>query len=531
MRQKFSFGAGLMAFIASAALLTACGGGGGGGGGGGIPLLPLPAPSTAPVALSGTATYESVPNISGALAYGSTSVKPVRGAYVEVLDAGGNQLVATSTDDNGAYAVSVPGSTTVVVRVRAQLTRPGPGATWDVSVRDNTRSSAIYSMQSSAFSTGTTALTRDVRAGSGWGGSGYTGERVSGPFAVMDTVYTAMQKVLSVAPATAFPALKVFWSVNNTNAAGSVALGQIGTTFFIDRSSGAEIYVLGKENVDTDEFDEPVIAHEWGHYYQASFSRDDSTGGAHATGERIDRRLAFSEGWGNAWSGIALGRSNYVDSGGPGQSQGNNLDLSRGPASNQGWFRETSIQSIFWNLNQQVGFKPIHDAMTSALFIAGAPVTSIQPFTAAFNGVAPGSASTLATLLSGQTISSAGNDAYGDQETNNGGLPLALPMYKTAAVGGAVTQACVTNSADPAREGNKLGSFAYLRFTALANRPYQFAISSPAGATPNFAIYRGGLVSSNASPVNLAAGEHVLVINDLNNSSANTCFGVAIQQQ
>jgi hypothetical protein len=132
----------------------------------------------------------------------------------------------------------------------------------------------------------------------------------------MDTVYTAMQKVLSVAPATAFPPLKVFWSVNNTKFSGDIAQGQIGTTFFLARDSGAEIYVLGKADLDTDEFDAPVIAHEWGHYYQASFSRDDSTGGAHSTSDLVDRRLAFSEGWGNAWSGIALGRSNYVDSGG-----------------------------------------------------------------------------------------------------------------------------------------------------------------------------------------------------------------------
>jgi hypothetical protein len=50
----------------------------------------------------------------------------------------------------------------------------------------------------------------------------------------------------------------------------------IGSTFFINRSTGKEIYVLGAENVDTDEFDDSVIAHEWGHYYQSSFSRDDS---------------------------------------------------------------------------------------------------------------------------------------------------------------------------------------------------------------------------------------------------------------
>jgi hypothetical protein len=171
--------------------------------------------------------------------------------------------------------------------------------------------------------------TRDLRAGSGWGGSSYTGERVAGPFAVLDTVYTAMQKVLSVAPATAFPPLQVFWSPEQR--ARPAAAWRRARSAPPSSSTGApaaEIYVLGKENVDTDEFDAPVIAHEWGHYYQAAFSRDDSPGGAHSTGERVDRRLAFSEGWGNAWSGIALGRSNYVDSGGARQAEGGNLDLS-----------------------------------------------------------------------------------------------------------------------------------------------------------------------------------------------------------
>lgn len=529
MRERISFASGLMACIA-AALLTACGGGGGGGGGGGIPLLPLvPA---APVSLSGTATYESVPNPGGRLVYAETTAKPVRGAFVEVLDAAsGSQLATTTTDDNGAYSASVPANTNVIVRVRAQLTRTGALPSWDVTVRDNTQSSAIYSMQSSVFSTGSVALTRDLRAASGWGGSSYTSQRVSGPFAIMDTVYTAMQKVLTAAPATAFPSLKVFWSVNNTNASGSIALGQIGTTFFVGRSSGAEIYVLGKEDVDTDEFDAPVIAHEWGHYYQASFSRDDSTGGAHSTSERVDRRLAFSEGWGNGWSGIALGRSNYVDSDGPGQAQGSNLDLTRGPSANPGWYRESSIQSIFWNLNQQVGFKPIHDTMTSALFKGGAPVTSIHPFTAAFNVAASGNASALASLLTGQNISAASNDAYGAQETNNGGSPTVsyvLPMYIQATIG-ANTTACVTNTEDPRGNGNKLGSFSYLRFTAPTSRGYQFSITPPAGASPNFVIYRGGVVSRNTNSVSLSAGDHVLVVNDVNNSGANTCFGVLIQ--
>jgi hypothetical protein len=523
----FAFGAACV----TVALLVGCGGGGGGGGGG-FPIVFPPVAGGSSVTVSGTATYESVPNLTGPLVYASTSVKPVRGATVEALDAASSaQLAVTTSDDSGAYSVSVPANTTIIVRVRAQLTRTGAGPNWDVTVRDNTtQPNGLYSMQSAAFGAGTTAVTRDLRAATGWGGSSYTGPRVAAPFAVLDTVYTAMQKVLSVAPATAFPVLRVFWSPNNKPAAGSIAAGDIGSTFFINRSTGREIYVLGREDVDTDEFDAPVIAHEWGHYYQSSFSRDDSPGGPHSLTDRIDRRLAFSEGWGNGWSGIALGRSNYVDSVGAQQSRGGNVNLAVGPSTNPGWFREASIHSIFWNLNQQVGFKPIHDAMTGIAFRAGAPVTSIHPFTAAFNSAAPSSASALASLLAGQSISAAANDPYGDLETNAGGTPTVsnvLPMYVPKITAPATTtQACVSNVAG---SDNKLGSFAYVRFTAPANRDYQFAVGAPAGAQADFDIYRGGLITRSSDKVSLGAGDYVLVVSDLNNSGATTCFTVSIQ--
>ncbi len=548
MRQGISFASGVMACVAAAALLAGCGGGGGGGGGGGIPLLPIApgsdgqvadgggaglpvqpiAPGAGQVTLSGTATYEIIPNPSGALVYAGAASKPVRGALVDVIDAASSiQLATATTDDNGAYAVAVPANTIVAVRVRAQLARSGQGATWDVTVRDNTRSGALYSMQTSAFSSGAVATVRDIHAPSGWGGSSYTGERVAGPFAILDTVYAAMQKVTSVAPATAFPVLRVFWSVNNAPASGSIAAGQIGTTFFVSRSSGREIYVLGKEDSDTDEYDAPVIAHEWGHYYQSAMSRDDSTGGEHGQNDRLDRRLAFSEGWGNAWSGIALGRRNYVDSVGPQQSlPGANIDLGAGAATTPGWYREPSIQSIFWNLNQQVGFKPIHDALTSSQFRGGAAVTSIHPFSAAFNAVAPGSAAALAALLSGQGISAAANDPFGTAETNNGGIPGTIPMYKPATANGTVTQACVSNDAGP---GNKLGSFSYLRFTAPANGSYQLQVNGAAGTNPDFDLFRGGLIDRTSNTVSLSAGEYVLAVTDLNNS--DTCFNVSIQPQ
>ena len=517
-----------IAACVAVALLAGCGGGGGGGGGGGLAGFPLPV--AGPVTLSGTATYESVPNPNGTLVYASSAPRPVRGAMVEVLNVATSAQLATAiTDDSGAYAVSVPANTAIAVRVKAQLVRSGPGASWDVTVRDNTRSGGLYTMQSPAFSSGAAASVRDLHAPSGWGGSGYTEDRVAAPFAILDTVYTAMQKVVSVAPATAFPALRVFWSINNAPSPGSVAAGQIGTTFFVDRgSNGREIYVLGKEDVDTDEYDTSVIAHEWGHYYQSSFSRDDSMGGDHSQSQRTDRRLAFSEGWGNAWSGIALGRRNYVDSGGARQAsvrESANIDLSAGAATQPGWYRETSIQSIFWNLNQQVGFKPIHDTLTGFQFRSGAAVTSIHPFSAAFNATAPGSASALAALLGGQSINATDNDPFGGAETNDGANPVAIPMYRVAAVGGAVTQACVSNEAGT---GNKLGNFSYVRFNAPANRSYQIVVNGgPAGSNPDFEIFRGGRIARTGNTVSLSAGEYVLAVTDL--SSFDACFNVSVQ--
>ncbi|MGK6308740.1 hypothetical protein [Variovorax sp. DT-64] len=522
------------------AVLGACGGGGGGGGGGFFPITGAPgAPGATTVTLSGKVTFDSVPNTTGGLSYAAMSAKPVRGAVVEILDTNGAVLASTAADGDGAYSVSLPANTTVNVRVKAQLLQTGSGPSWDVSVRDNTQSEALYSMESGSFSTGSAAVTRNVHAPSGWNGSSYDSTRVAGPFAVLDTIYATQTKVLSVAPSTVFPPLRVFWSVNNVPASGNPALGQIGTTFFTSSSAAGAvraIYVLGKENVDTDEYDSSVVAHEWGHYYQSAFSRDDSPGGSHSLSERLDRRLAFSEGWGNAWSGIALARSNYTDSAGANQAVGSNLDLTTGTTSNPGWFREVSIQSLLWNLNSQVGFKPIHDALTAPSFRSGVAVTSIHPFSVAFNAVAPGSAAALNSLLAGQRIV-VPNDPFADNETNDGGLgTFALPMYKPAALGTG-TQACVTREADPARAGNKLGSYAYLRFTAPAQRAYSIAVTGGAAASdPDFVVYQGrragqGLSTvggSETGSVSLAAGEAVLVVNDFNNSADSTCFTVTI---
>lgn len=504
------------------ALAIGLGGCGGGGGGGGVG-------SGATATISGTVSYDYVPNPSGALDYKATVSRAVRGAGVDIVDPQtGVVLASTATDGNGQYSVTVSPRGQISVRVRAQLTRQGPGPTWNVSVRDNTRSDALYAMESPAFTVSGASATRDLHAASGWGGAGYTGERAAAPFAILDTVYTAMGKVASVAPEASFPELRVFWSTQNAPSEGRIALGQIGTTSFADTNAGLAIYVLGKENVDTDEFDAPVVAHEWGHYYQHVFSRDDSPGGSHDIAQLLDQRLAFSEGWGNAWSGIALERRNYTDSMEAAQGTGLNMDLIANPGGPLGWYREASVQSVIWQLNGRLGFAGIHQAMAGGLR-STRTVTTIHAFAAAYAAAVPAASSDLSALLVAQSISGATNDPWATSETNRAGLP-AEPMYVNVNSGAA--RACVTNQYG---NDNKLGNFAYFRMTVPSARSYQINVGGPGGSDPDFEVFAGGRLASSlgfgvaeTATVNLPAGDVVLAVKDANNN-ASSCFNVQFQ--
>ena len=514
-----------LAALTLAVGLGGCGGGGGGGGGGA-------AGSTA--TLDGQVSYDFVPNLSGALSYKATVSKPVRGAVVDIVDVqSGRVLGSTTTDDNGRYAVTVTLQGQISVRVRAQLARGTPGPSWDVTVRDNTDSDALYAIESPAFAVSGTSASRDLHASSGWGGSRYTGERTAAPFAILDTVYTAMTKVTTVAPDAAFPSLRLFWSPQNAPAQGSISAGQIGTTSFVASSSGSVIYVLGKENVDTDEYDESVIAHEWGHYYQHAFSRDDSPGGPHDISELVDQRLAFSEGWGNAWSGIALNRQNYTDSMDSAQSTGLNMDLIGNPGGSSGWYREASIQAVLWQLNSRWGFAGIHQAMAGGLRTTRT-VTTIHAFAAAYAAVAPAAVSDLSTLLVAQSISGNTNDPWAVSETNRTGLPSGQPLYvPLAAASGSTATACVTNQNGV---DNKVGNFAYVRVTVPVARSYQITVDGPGGSDPDFDVFAGarlasslGLGTSEVATVGLPAGDVVLAVNDANHQASNTCFNIRVQ--
>jgi hypothetical protein len=532
----------LLCLFAAAALAAGCGGGGGGG----SSPAPAPPPVGPQITVSGTATYQSVPaNNGGALNYAATTSKPIRGATVELLNGvNGPVLGTTSTNASGAYsfpAVSTP-SGPVVVRVRAELR----DANADVTVKDNTSSDALYVLDSAPVTPTTAAPAINLSANSGWGSTSYTQPRSAAPFAVLDVIYQGIQKVRSAAPGQVLPPLQIFWSTRNTNSGGTtnaeLAAGQIGTSFFsLGSTSGFRIYLLGDAATDADEYDSPVVAHEWGHYLQSAVSTDHSVGGPHTGSDRLDMRVAFSEGFGNAFAGMVLNNPRYTDSatGPSGQLLGFVIDVSANPATNRGWYSESSAQYLMWTWSQNsaIGFNGIYSTLTGPLRSSGA-LLGLHHFAQRLKDAVPGAASTINTNLSGQSI--VVQDVWGTGETNNGGVAEALPLYTTLV--GNTARLCLS---DAVGTPNKLRNHAYLRFSTTAARNTTITVRPEAGVTGTDPDMR--LVTASGSEqfglqavadletlqVNLPAGDHSLAIEDFNLTAdtvqqGQRCFNVTL---
>lgn len=537
--------------------VSGCGGGGGGS---------VPVPAT--VTISGKATFEKIPGSATGIGldYAAKADAPARDVLVEAVKVSDRTTVSASasTDASGNYRVTVPSNTDLFLRVKAEMLKTGTPA-WHFRVLDNTASDALYAVVGADFNSGVSATQRDLNAPSGWDGSGYTGTRAAAPFAILDTVYQAYKLVLAANANAVFPDLELYWSKNNRPASSSsggfdAASGAIQTTAFSAASSAngtkAAIYILGDENVDTDEYDASVIAHEWGHYFQASFSRDDSFGGPHAADDLLDLRVAFSEGWGDSFSGMATGTSVYQDSQGSGQASGSCLGLeSNTSAANclstphPGWYSELSITHALYDFfdsnadgvdTVSLGFTPIYDVMTQEMKSTHA-LTSIYPFAAALKSHNASSAAGIDQILGAESIAANAPtfDDYGAGETNDAGDPSVLPVYKPIAIGVPVANVCSDANFGPV---NKLGVSKFLTFTLLAAQTVTISAAGTGTADPDLVLYGSGsliaLANTDTSNVqtltqsNLAAGDYVIEVYEYSNTqttpAGKTCFTVSI---
>lgn len=517
-----------------------------------VPTVPTPAPAPTNITISGVATFDRVPlnaaNGSG-LNYNNISQDPIRGAIVELVDSGGTVLETDTTSTTGAYSFVVASGTSVRVRVKAQMLRTTGASEIDLSVVDNTSSNALYTLQGSLTDASATTATRNLNASSGWGGTSYTSARAAAPFALLDTLYDATQAFITVDSNIDFPKLNIFWSPQNRSASGDVTQGEIGTSSFTTIGGVPTILILGDDDADTDEYDESVITHEFGHYFERAFSRSGSIGGSHSLNNRLDMRVAFSEGFGNALAGF-IDNPRYRDSFGTDQGQDFGFELEANSYAQPGWYSEGSIQSILYDIMDanadavdvvNGGLGPIYRTLISADYINTNTATSIFSFDAALKAEGTVQASALDALLSAQNI--VGRGANGAGETNDGNIPSVLPVYKTLAIGGGAIQVC---SVDNAGEYNKLGNRAFLTMNVPTARSVTLTANAVDGAgtsDPDIVIYQrdsriatalSAVNNSETSTRNYSAGDYIIVVFDDANSSPDgtgidKCFNVEAQ--
>lgn len=456
------------------------------------------------VTISGNLSYEFPPPnaLCRGLNFSNIQIRPIRQATVQLLDATGMTVLdSTVSDDTGSYSVTVGSSTDVVLRVRAELV----AANWNVEVRNNVDTSAsppplgqrpLYVMDLPFNSGVIDDPNRDLTAVTGWDGSSYTGTRVAAPFAILDSIYMAMKFVLAEDPAANFADLDAFWSPDNQSASPTdLDLGDLPTSFYDGNNS---LFLLGLAaglNADTEEFDDHVIVHEWGHYFEDNFSRSDSIGGRHGSGDLLDMRTAFGEGWASALAAMSLDEPLYCDSRSASSGFGFNAESTiAGP---DGWFNEQTIIRLIYDLwdttdndiaadTTSIGFGPIYDVMTGPQSTTEA-FTSIFTFATYLKQQGTGEDAFIDALLTDSGINPTGIDIWGSTETNDGpGAPEdVLPIYTPITLGGAAVNICVNSQSDSGRDGNKLSQHRYLTLNLSAPTRVTFsATANPAPSLP-----------------------------------------------
>ncbi|MBT8138065.1 MAG: thrombospondin type 3 repeat-containing protein [Gammaproteobacteria bacterium] len=504
------------------------------------------------VTVSGKVTFDYVPhNAVNGLDYASTFAAPVRNVQVHAIRASSSTIImASNTDSMGNFSLQVPGNTDVVVRARAETTNTG-GASWNIRVVDNTQSDALYVLDSAVFNSGVADLTRNLHAGSGWNGSSYSGFRAAAPFAILDAITDAVASVVAVDPTAQIPVLQVKWSPDNRSVSGDESIGEIGNSFYRRLANGQrEIMLLGSEDADTDEYDRHVVIHEFGHFFEDALGRTDTIGGPHSNGDRLDPRVAFSEGWGYAFAGISTGDPVTRDALGFGQASGFQIDVESNNNLNPGWFSEGSVQSIIYDVvdaaddgvdSLTLGFSPVYELFTGPLRGAASQVT-IFTFASLLKAANPASAAAIDAIVKDQDIDGTTINEFAVGETNDSGRGSSvLPVYSDIAPHGDAVRVCTLGGDSGFGTYNKLSVRRFLRLDVTNAANYRITAVGPSSSDPDIVLHAGDLLStseevgsSEVYDVGLTPGTYVIEVYEFSNLGdtprGRTCIDVAVEE-
>ena len=453
-------------------------------------------PAKPVVTVSGGLSYERIhPTASGGLDLSNITNDPIRGVPVEVLDSSGVVLATGQTDDSGNYAISLllPKILGESIRLRALAQLKSETPSWNVAVQDDSKGYATYTLVSTPTTLPTSwpvaswgtplSITSDLHARSlweEWSNSDLTLlPRAAAPFAIVDTLYGALQKLAAIDSGLAIPRLTVAWRVDSISEADY-------------DPSRALIVLRGSRLFNTDEYDAPVILHEFAHHVEETASRSDSPGGSHNIGYSLDMRLAFSEGMATALGSMFANDPFYFNSIGPAVGWSINIETYQSPK--PGWFNELSVASILYDLfdaqdesgidTVTLGLSPIYDVLVNE-HRTGIPYNSIFTFITALKAKQPSQAAAIDTLVAEHSITAI--DAYGRKETNSAGQGSdVLPVYTPLIAGNAAATARVANICISTEFGtkNKLSNNRFLRIDTVAGVTYDIGIQFASGTLP-----------------------------------------------
>ena len=295
------------------------------------------------ISLSFMATYEDWQP----LADGGEDVviRPIRRARFEVLAAGDELLAQGVTGDGGAAVVTFGGVAGEEIRVRI-LALSGRR---DMTVAVRNDEYAIHAVESAAVPADD-EIEINVHADAAGAG---------GAFNIFDGVNSAVAGI--VARYGAVEGLDVVWTPGVPHPCGSCFLPWGG------------VMLVGGGDADPDQWDDSVILHELGHWFEESLAATTNPGGAH-DGVPTFPDMAWSEGFASFFGQALIGSPVYQDSFGEGVWS---MDLERMGGSNawgtedgalDGLVSENLVSAILWDLFDDGEPEP-HDNIAAGLFI------------------------------------------------------------------------------------------------------------------------------------------------------------------
>jgi hypothetical protein len=273
---------------------------------------------SSPVTLTITGRYEYRVNGNGAI-----SNRVIRYAEVKVFDSAGNLYQCLETNNSGQISLNLPPNTgNYTVRIASR----GNSTNVKAYVMNDPWNNSVYSITSTVPSTVNASYTMTAPAAS-------AGPVTGGAFNIFDMILKAneyLRTTTVLAPCqtgntngctsfTVAPLLYAYWKkgFNPNTYLGPGHSATNGVSYFLRGTN--ELYILGGINgdvttQDTDQFDNTIIIHEYGHFIEDTYAKTDSQGGVHYGDTVIDPRLAWSEAFANFFQAAVQNNPLYLDS-------------------------------------------------------------------------------------------------------------------------------------------------------------------------------------------------------------------------